>query len=155
MHSCRKGEHIAGSHHMANYRSKDTTLSPTQVSGPSPTTPTPTNHNKVQQLEAWRSSLASPPTACWAAHSQRRERGGRRKWKRGFHQSAQSFLSRVIRTIWLKPLKLLVKHVVLPTDACKFFFFQKLQCEIEATQPCLDNVLLRPCGDIHGMPEIS
>lgn len=45
MHSCTKGTHMARSHHMANYRSKDTTLIPTEVSNPSPMTPTPTSDN--------------------------------------------------------------------------------------------------------------
>ena len=153
MHSCTKRMHIAGSHHMANYRSKDTTLSPTQVSGPSPMTPTPTNHNKARQLEAWWSPVASPPTECCTAHYQRKERGGRRRRKRGFRESTQSFLGRLIRTIWRKHQKLLVKCAVLPTDTCKLVF-QKRQCKIEAIQLSFDNVLLRS-SDIYCMPDIS
>lgn len=43
---------MAGSHRRANYRHRDTTLSPTEVSDPFPITPNPADHNKAVHLEA-------------------------------------------------------------------------------------------------------
>lgn len=102
MHSCTKGTHTAGSHHTANYRSKDTTLIPTEVSGPSPMTPTPTNDNK---LYIWKPDdlqlpLSLPRQCCIVYYPEKR--GGDRRGRGDFYQSTQSFLSRAITTIWLK-----------------------------------------------------
>lgn len=85
MHSCTKETRSAGSHHMANYRSKDTTLIPTDVSSPSPMTPTPTNDNK---LYIWKpDGLQLPLSAQTVLHCVLPgERVGRRERKR-LHQS--------------------------------------------------------------------
>lgn len=51
---------------------KDTTLSPSEVSGPSPTIPTPTNHNKARSLMI---STASPcPETSYNTRPEERKR---------------------------------------------------------------------------------
>lgn len=121
MHSCTKGTHTAGSHHVANYRSKDTTLVPTEGSSPSPMTPTPTNDNK---LYIWKPNdlqllLSAQRVLYYALSGEKREEGERR----GKETSSEHivFSSKVTVTIWLKHPKIFMKFVVLPIDDSRFF----------------------------------
>lgn len=73
MHSCTKGIYIAGSHHTLTIEAKDTMLSPGEGSGPSPTIPTPINHNKARSLMISTASLCSESII--QHMTQRKERG--------------------------------------------------------------------------------
>lgn len=148
MHSCTKGTHTAGSHHMANYRSKATTLIPNWCFQPlshDPHPPQMTTNSTSRSLMTF-SCLSLPRQCCIVNYPEKRKR-------REKEEEEEISSEYVVFSSQDKASKVTGEICCFAIDTLSFFFFF---LKSDSTKYKLFNCsLIMTMSDFYCMPDIS